>query len=65
MEKDRLSNLISNMRYLIDCLESLRIIHELPCCNDCGKVKECEYVPKPGQIVRYNCPFHEKENKNG
>lgn len=26
-------------------------------CNDCGKARTCQYVPKPGGIVRINCPL--------
>ena len=26
-------------------------------CNDCGKARSCRYVPRPGSIVRINCPL--------
>lgn len=26
-------------------------------CNDCGKARTCQYVPRPGSIVRINCPL--------
>lgn len=26
-------------------------------CNDCGRARTCQYVPKPGGIVRINCPL--------
>jgi hypothetical protein len=26
-------------------------------CNDCGKARNCQYVPQPGGIVRINCPL--------
>ena len=26
-------------------------------CNDCGKAKTCPHVPRPGSIVRINCPL--------
>ena len=26
-------------------------------CNDCGKKNTCQYVPRPGGIVRINCPL--------
>ena len=26
-------------------------------CNDCGKVKECQFAPKWGEDTRYNCPL--------
>ena len=34
-------------------------------CNTCGK-KNCEYMPKPGELVRINCPLwavEEQENE--
>ncbi len=60
---DKLDNLISDIGYLYDCLRALRNIWELNDCNKCGKKRECEYVPKPGQIVRYNCPLFEEGEK--
>ena len=33
-------------------------------CNTCGR-KHCRYMPKPGAMVRINCPlWKEKENEN-
>lgn len=26
-------------------------------CDDCGKARSCQYVPRPGSIVRINCPL--------
>lgn len=26
-------------------------------CNDCGKRKVCKFVPRPGGVVRINCPL--------
>ena len=26
-------------------------------CNDCGKARTCPHVPRPGSIVRINCPL--------
>ena len=26
-------------------------------CNDCGKARSCEHRPRPGGIVRINCPL--------
>lgn len=34
------------------------------CCNDCGK-KDCEYRPKWGEVVRFNCPLWEKKAERG
>ena len=27
------------------------------------KKKTCEYIPKVGQLVRYNCPFYKQEKE--
>lgn len=29
----------------------------LPNCNDCGAGKTCDFMPKPGQHTRINCPL--------
>lgn len=57
---DKLNNAIANTAYILDCLTALRNILETGGCNHC-KVKDCVYKPKPGQMVRYNCPFYEKD----
>ena len=50
---------------LVDWLRLLKEILDCGDCNDCGN-RECLYRPKPGQMVRYRCPFYQKkENKNG
>lgn len=58
----RLDDVVSDVTYVKFCLETFRDIVRSGCCNDCAKVN-CQYRPKPGQLVRYNCPFHEKKNK--
>lgn len=60
---DRLDEMISNGIYIIDALIALRRITKSGCCNTCGVIKECTYKPKPGEIVRYNCPFYEEEDQ--
>ena len=30
-------------------------------CNDCGKRKDCEYLPQWGEQVRMNCSLYKKE----
>ena len=58
----RLDETISTVAYILDTLMAYRNIVETGDCNRCGK-KECDYIPDPGQMVRYNCPFYEnKEN---
>ena len=60
----RLDEVIGNMGYILDCLRALRNIQQTGSCNDCRGMKEkCGYRPKPGQMVRYNCPFYQKEEE--
>lgn len=59
----KLDTIISDVTYILDSLMLLRNIEESGDCNICARKKECEYVPKVGQLVRYNCPFYEKEIK--
>ena len=58
----RLDDVISNVAYILDTLMAYRNIVDSGDCNRCGK-KTCEYAPKPGQLVRYNCPFYEQEGE--
>ena len=57
---DRLDNAISDVGYLFDCLRAYRNIVKSGNCNDCRLQKTCDNCPKPGQLVRYNCPFYEE-----
>ena len=57
---DRLNKAISDVGFILDNLILLRQIQSTGDCNICASEKECEYAPKPGQIVRYNCPFYNK-----
>ena len=57
MSKNRLDETISDIAYILDSLILLRNIQSTGDCNVCIN-KECEYKPKPGQLVRYNCPFY-------
>lgn len=47
--------------YLHDCLSLLKNIQDSGDCNVCASKKDCQYAPKWGQMVRYNCPFYKKE----
>ena len=47
---------IASSYYLVDCLVLLNKIMKLPTCNECELASSCEYCPKPGEGVRYNCP---------
>ena len=59
----RLDEAIADVAYILDVLTAHREIVRSGCCNDCEKRRTCEYVPDPGQLVRYNCPFYERTNK--
>ena len=63
MTMARLDQEIARQAYILDCLRALRNIYETGDCNICANRKECEYVPKPGQMVRYNCPFYKAEGE--
>lgn len=62
----RLDDAISNMAYILDSLRVYRDIVKAGDCNTCKVSLMCRYAPKPGQLVRYNCPFYEpaKEGKD-
>ena len=59
----RLDSMISDLNYILDVCRTYRDIEESGQCNNCVKKKNCEYAPKPGQLVRYNCPFYEEDRK--
>ena len=60
---NRIDNIIADLAYILDSLRVLREIQAAGDCNTCACRSECEYCPKPGQRVRYNCPFY-KEVEN-
>ena len=55
----RLDDTISDVAYILNVLMAYRNIAQIGNCNTCKKKKECEYAPKPGELVRYNCPLFE------
>ena len=57
----RLDDAISDVAYILNALIAYRNIIQAGNCNDCGKRKDCEYLPQWGEQVRYNCPFFESE----
>ena len=57
----RLDDVISDVAYILDTLMAYRRITEKGCCNDCDMRTKCAWVPKLGEIVRYNCPFYKAE----
>jgi hypothetical protein len=65
LRRNKMSGLdetISDVGYILDALVLLRNIMDAGDCNVCAH-KDCEYVPKPGQMVRYNCPFYKAEEE--
>ena len=60
----RLDDTIANVAYILDTLIVYRNITETGNCNTC-KNKDCQWRPKLGQLVRYNCPHYEAEEDNG
>ena len=56
----RLTNLMEEKPYEFECLMAYKQIIESGSCNDC-KLSDCQYRPKLGELVRYNCPFYVKE----
>lgn len=62
MKEDRLNKVISDIAYILDSLILLRQIQQTGDCNIC-KNRNCGYMPKAGQSVRYNCPFYKAESE--
>lgn len=58
----RIREIANDVRFVADVLMLAARIAEMPGCNDCG-VEECEYEPRWGEPIRYNCPLW-KERKN-
>ena len=60
----RLDEAIASVAYILDCLMAYRNMIETGDCNSC-KNQDCVWKPKPGQLVRYNCPHYKGEKDNG
>ena len=59
MEIKKLNDTIYQMDYILCCLTAYRgIIETGRDCNGCAAARVCEYAPKPGEQVRYNCPHY-------
>lgn len=54
----RLDDTIGDVAYILDTLCAYKSIVQSGCCNSCKKKKKCEYAPKLGELVRYNCPLY-------
>ena len=59
----RIDLVIADQAYILDALMAYRNIVESGDCNNCKVQRECEVKPKPGQLVRYNCPFYQRGGK--
>ena len=57
-----LDETISHIKSVKSDIWMLHEIMSLPNCNDC-KNKDCEYKPKWGEHIRYNCPLHNADRK--
>ena len=60
---NRLDEAIANVAYILDLLKAYRNIVESGCCNNCTFAHGCIHEPKVGQLVRYNCPFYERDQE--
>ncbi len=61
VEKEVFADLL---QYAADCIRYYKRMSAQPDCNNCGKLFNCEYMPKCGETVRINCPHWEKEENN-
>ena len=59
----RLDEVIKTVGYILDTLIAYRNIISTGCCNECNERENCGFAPKPGQLVRYNCPLFERRGK--
>ena len=57
-----LNEIIADYQFLVSMLKDYRRIVESGNCNICAWKKRCDFVPEPGQLVRYNCPYYEGVN---
>ena len=55
---DRLDKAIADVAYILDTLMAYRNIIQTGDCNRCDISKHCSIKPKPGEMVRYNCPIY-------
>ena len=55
----RLDDTMADIAYILDVLRVYRNIVQSGNCNTCYN-KNCEWKPKLGQLIRYNCPHYEQ-----
>ena len=56
-KEEKLRKCASEHRQLAEWLKVLKEIWDSGDCNDCRN-GQCEWKPKLGQLVRYNCPHY-------
>ncbi len=54
---ERIKRLASDLHYIADTLQFAAEVLQMPSCNDCADVLECQVAPAWGKPVRYNCPL--------
>ena len=59
----KLDDIIAAKNYELQCLIAYRDIINSGDCNTCDIQKHCSIVPKPGQLVRYNCAEYVKKEE--
>ena len=59
----RLDDVIADVAYILDTLMVYRNVAKTGNCNTC-KNKDCQWKPKIGQLVRYNCPHYKAEEES-
>ena len=55
MENRDIAGILYKLADIVRAYDEIMSLHD---CNDCEK-KNCPYKPKPGQMVRFNCPLWE------
>ena len=55
ISNDRLDKMIDDLTYLRDALIAYRNVEKSGSCNNCWN-KNCQWKPKWGEQVRFNCP---------
>ena len=61
-EEER-AKIMEALLYLADSMVLLNDIAKMNTCNDCGIQRKCNYCPRPGESVRYNCPLWQQQEK--
>lgn len=64
MTKDERIKMREALLWLADMLLYAEKTMDACDCNNCGKWMRCEYLPKPGQLVRINCPLWIKRGQD-